>query len=146
MIRVHCDRGEGLDRRLQFTDKAIPPSRERLHEARVLRRVSQNLANLVNGCVQVALDIDEGVRPEALLQLLSRHDLSGTFKQYGKDLEGLAAEFQLRSVLAQLSGAEIRFESTEVYNPRTGLCLSHRERFLASKCNRCARVTPNAPV
>jgi hypothetical protein len=40
----------------------------------------------------VALDIDKGVRPEALLQLLSRDHLAGAFQKDGQHLEWLATE------------------------------------------------------
>ena len=55
--------------------------------------VSQGFANLVDGGVEVVFDVDEGVRPQALLQLVSSYKLAGTLQQNGQHLEGLTAQF-----------------------------------------------------
>jgi hypothetical protein len=46
---------------LQLTNKSIPPPRQCLDKARALRRVAQHFANLVNGRVEVVIDVDTNV-------------------------------------------------------------------------------------
>ena len=49
--------------RSQRADEPISPTRQSFNKARVLRRVAQHLANLVDRRVQVVVNVDEGVRP-----------------------------------------------------------------------------------
>jgi hypothetical protein len=90
----------GLNRSFQLTDEPIPPPRQRLDKARTLGRVAQHFANLVNGGIQVVIDVDESVRPETLLQFLPGHDLPGALQQDGENLKGLASELQFHPALA----------------------------------------------
>jgi hypothetical protein len=83
-----------------LADESIPPARQSLHISRVLRRVAEDLADLVDGGVEVALDIHKGVRPETLLQLFPADHIARAFQQDGKHLERLPAEFQLHAILA----------------------------------------------
>jgi hypothetical protein len=75
--------------RLQPTNKSIPPPRQCLDKAGALRRVAQHFANLVNGRVEVVIDINKGVGPEALLQLLAGDDFAMLLEQNDEYLESL---------------------------------------------------------
>ena len=103
----------GLYRSFQLTDEPIPPPRQSLDKARALSRVAQHFANLVDGGVQVVIDVDKRVRPEPLLQFLPRDYVSRTLQQNGQDLKRLATELELHSGLAQLAGSKINFECLE---------------------------------
>ena len=59
------------------------------------------------------IDIDEGVRPQPLLQFLPGHHFAGALQQDGQNLKGLAGEFQLHSALAQFSRGKVNFEGSE---------------------------------
>ena len=100
----------GLCRWFQRTDEPIAPARQGLHIARALRRVAEHLPDLVNGRVEVALDIHKRVRPETLLQLFPRDHVARPLQQDGEYLEGLPAELQLHAILAQLARLHVCFE------------------------------------
>src|SRR3974390_3944458 len=68
-------------------------------------KATNSAENLVDGGVEVAVDVDEGVRPEPLLQLLPRYNLARTLQQNGEHLKRLAAEIQFEHLLAQFPGA-----------------------------------------
>ena len=55
---------------LHRRDETISTARKSFDKARVFRRVAQHLANLVNGCVQVVVDIDKRVGPKLALQFV----------------------------------------------------------------------------
>ena len=65
-----------LNRWFQLTDESISPPRQRLDKARTLRRIAQHFPNLVNGGIQIVVDVDKGVRPEPVLQFVPSHDLT----------------------------------------------------------------------
>src|SRR4029077_6947030 len=69
--------------RLQLTNKSIPPPRECLDKARALRRVAQHFANLVNGRVEVVIDVHKSVRPQSLLHFRAGYHGAGLFQQDG---------------------------------------------------------------
>jgi len=48
----------------------------------------------------LALDVDEGVWAQPLLEFLPGHDFPGTLQQDGKNLKWLAGESELRPTLA----------------------------------------------
>jgi hypothetical protein len=106
-------------------DKPIAAARQGFDEARSLGRVAEDFADLVDGGIQVVIDVDKGVGPEALLQFLAREDISGTPQQDGQKLKGLAAKFQLHSGLAQLAGAQVDFVVGEPQESKLGLNVRH---------------------
>jgi hypothetical protein len=53
------------------------------------------------GCIQVVIDVNEGVWPQTLLQLLPRNYGAGLLQQNRQRLERLAGQFQSQSSLAQ---------------------------------------------
>jgi len=57
--------GDAFHRR----NEAVTPPRKRFDKARIFRRISQRFADLVDGGVQIMIDVDEGLRPQPLLQL-----------------------------------------------------------------------------
>jgi hypothetical protein len=78
---------------LRFVQKAVsfavPHHRwvtaagESFDEARTFRRVAQYFADFVDGGVEVVIDVDEGVGPEAFLQFFAAEDIAGAFEQDG---------------------------------------------------------------
>jgi hypothetical protein len=100
-IRFDRDyRNYGLQGSFQLTDESISTPRQRLDKARTLGRVAEDFPELVDGSVEVALDIYKRVRPETLLQLFPGHHVSGAFQQDREDLEWLPAELQFHAILA----------------------------------------------
>ena len=53
------------------------PRRESFRRNGALRRIPQHFADLVDGGIEVVLDIDKRVRPQPLLQLLPRYQFAG---------------------------------------------------------------------
>src|SRR5262249_2216010 len=82
-------------------DESIPAPRQGLDEARIFRRVSQRLTDLVDGGVQIVIDVNERVRPQALSQLFPRDNGARLLQQNCQHLERLASQFQSHSRLAQ---------------------------------------------
>jgi len=70
---------------------------------RILGGVVQNLADAVDGAVQVVVEVDEGVGPEALLEFFASDDLAGALQQNGEYLEGLTGELEFDAIFAQFS-------------------------------------------
>src|ERR1039457_4584895 len=127
----------GLNRCLQFTDEPIASPGKRFDKAWALRRVAEDLPDLVDGRVEVALDIDKSIRPQPLLQFLPRHHLPRPLQQNCKHLEWLPAELQLHAIFAQLARLHVCFKRAEAYKPRTGLCFTHWGRFFAVQGSPC---------
>ena len=55
------------------------------------------------------IDVDEGVRPEALLQFLSRHYFAGALQQDGKNLKRLSAEFEFQTGFMPFARLKVSF-------------------------------------
>ena len=95
-------------------DEPVPVLQERLDEARFLRLVAEGFAQPRNGRIQVVLEVDEDVaRPEPVLQLLSRDDLTGPLEEQRQDLEGLLAQADAHPSLVEPPGCEVDFEVAE---------------------------------
>jgi hypothetical protein len=80
---------------------------------RALRGVAQHLANLVNGSVQIVIDIDKRVRPKPLLQFLAGYHFARTLQQNAQNLKRLATELQLYSGFAQFAASRVNLEIVE---------------------------------
>jgi hypothetical protein len=76
-------------------------------------KVIRDLTNLVDGGVQVVIDIYKGVRPQPLLQFLAGHHLSGALQQDGEHLKGMSCQSHLQPALAQFSRWKVNFEGSE---------------------------------
>lgn len=71
--------------------------------ARTLRRIAKGLAQGGHRRVQVVVEIDEDVaRPEALAQILARHDAAWPVEQEEQHLEGLVPKVDRNPALAKL--------------------------------------------
>src|SRR4051812_18608460 len=94
-LKIRFRDGFGRDRHqllnLQFSNKPVSATGKSFHELRALCRVAEYLADFVDGGIEVALDVDESVRPEALLQFFARDHFAGTLQQDGEHLERLPA-------------------------------------------------------
>jgi hypothetical protein len=100
-------------------DKSITSPRHSLHKPGVFCGISKSLADFVNGLVEALIEVYERVRrPDLLPQLFSSDDLSGMLEQGANDLERLVLEFDLDTVLPQLTRAAVDFEYTELQPSR----------------------------
>ena len=97
-------------------DETVPATTQGFDESRVLRRVSQRLAELPDGRPQAVIEVHEGVgRPQSILELFARYHVAGTLQKYPKDLEWFLLKLHLQAVLAQLTGTKVNVEDPEVY-------------------------------
>ena len=95
-------------------DEAISTAGQRLYIARTGGGVSQCLADFVDRGVQAVVEIDECIRrPKLLLQLFSRDYFARALQQQGEYLKGLTLQAQLHSILAEFTGAEVKFENAK---------------------------------
>jgi hypothetical protein len=97
------------------------------YKTRVVCRIAQRPAQLVDRSVQTVLEVHKCVgRPKLLAQLLARDDLARLLQQHGQNSKGLFLNFDLEPVLVQLSGAKVSFEDPEVDNMRDQGWVGHR--------------------
>jgi hypothetical protein len=69
--------------------------------------------------VQAVFEIDECVGgPDSHLQFLASHNIASTVKEDFEQLEGLAAQAELRAVFAQLARASIQLKIAETQYAR----------------------------
>ncbi len=108
MIRL--DQNYGQYRSCDLTDESVSAPVQRLDKSWIFRRVAERLTNLVNGGIQVVIDIHKGVGPEALLQLLAGDDFAVLLEQNDEYLERLAAQLQLDPAFAHFTGVKIYLE------------------------------------
>src|ERR1700675_3131865 len=71
-------------------NKAISTLREGLYETRFLGAVPQNFTQAVNGFVQTAIEVDEGVvAPQSLGEFFPGYNFAGTLQQQDEYLKRL---------------------------------------------------------
>jgi hypothetical protein len=94
------------------------------------------------------VNVDEGIWPEALLQLFTIENVAGAFEQNGEDLKRLTAKFQFYATFANFSRDRVNFKDPEAdwmgrvnrstALPRTSittiLALDTRQTALRDKC------------
>src|SRR5215831_4821386 len=67
---------------LNRSDEPVAESRECLDVPRVVSRIAQGRAQLLDGAVEPVLEVDEGVlRPQPSFELRSRHDVPRALEQ-----------------------------------------------------------------
>ena len=97
--------GHGPDRR----DEAIASARQRLDEARVVGRVAERLAQLLDRRVEGVVEVDEGVgRPEPFAHRLAGDDLARAFQEHRQQLKRLVLQLQSDAVPAKLTAPRDR--------------------------------------
>ena len=68
-------------------------ARDGLDKARFLGVIAQCRANLIDGEIDAALEINKGVRiPDMFANLVARHHLSSVFHEHEKDREMLTLQ------------------------------------------------------
>ncbi len=99
---------------LNGSDEAVSSPRQSFHKTRALGRVSQYLADLLDGGVDAVLEVYESVgRPEPFLNLFSGDHLSRAFEKHRQDLKWLACQLEFQPALVQIAGAKIGLEESE---------------------------------
>src|SRR6266540_1161180 len=100
-----------LDRR----DQPVPAARNRFDEPRVLARILERIAKLLDRVVQTGVEVDERIRsPEPLAQLVTRDDFAGALQQDLQDPEGLFRQTNLAAGPAELAGLCVEGEIAEL--------------------------------
>src|SRR5215472_6216177 len=114
---------------LNYADEPIAPPRQGFHEARRLSGVSQGVSQSLHGTVQAVVKIHEGVgRPQSLLDLLARYQLTGTLQQHGQDCEGLIGKAHAHALAAKLTRAQIYLEFAKPHHFKGSRRGSHDAR------------------
>ena len=92
-------------------DKAVPLSRDGLHEARVVRRIAQGAADLQNAEVEAALEIHARVAaPDLSPELPAQDHFSGMGQQQREHARRLRRQFNDLALAAELAAAEVEIE------------------------------------
>jgi hypothetical protein len=96
------------------SDEAVAAAGEGFDEARIVSRVSEGFADLVDGGAEGVVEVDDGVfAPEALLEFFAGDDLSGAFEEGGEDFEGLGLELDAEAGFPDFAGLEIDLVEAE---------------------------------
>jgi hypothetical protein len=113
---------ERLNRRLlEWPNESIPAARHGLDEPRILGRIAQRVAQLLDGAVQPGIEIDERIgRPESPSHLVARDGFAGAFDQQQQNLQGLLGELDPQTLLAELTRDTVELEDTEPRNVSCG--------------------------
>ena len=74
-------------------------------------RVSQGVAQLIDGLIQALLIVHErAVRPKPPLEFLAWNNLAGLLQQHRQDLDWLFLHFQTDAVFGELASLKIELE------------------------------------
>ncbi len=96
---------------LDRCDKPETSASQRLYITRIVGRVAQRLANLVDRARDAALEVDVGVyAPNLPLQLFARDDLTRPGEQRLEHAEWLPLQLDPKPGPAELTGLQIGFE------------------------------------
>ena len=76
-------------------------------------KAAERFANLVDGFVQAVIEIDDGLTPKFLLQLLPGYQLSGLCQQHRQTLKRLLLQPDAKAALRQFAGSKIDLEDTK---------------------------------
>ena len=107
--------------------RAVTAARCGFDEARVVGRIAEYLADLVDGFVQAVVELDEGVgRPQLLTQFFTGDNLARPLEQDDKQAERLVLEIDLEPFLAQFRRGEVHFEDAEAEDASGLLRGGHR--------------------
>jgi hypothetical protein len=99
---------------LDGSNEDVPATRHCLYVARLFCRISQGLAQFVNGGIQPLLEITErSAAPEMTLQFIAADDLSGTTDQESEDLQRFSREPLHIPELSELAGVFVELERSE---------------------------------
>ena len=114
--RGRCRLGDGIQRPIALyrRHESVATPGQRFDVDGVVGRVSQGLAQLVDGLVQALLIIHErAVGPKAPLEVLAGNDLAGLFEQRRQDLDWLFLHFQTDAVFGELASLRVELEYAE---------------------------------
>ncbi|HWI69760.1 MAG TPA: hypothetical protein VNS88_15530, partial [Nitrospiraceae bacterium] len=130
--RLYVDSGVSILRTgTNGCQESIPPSRHGLYERRILRRVTQRVAQTPDSGVEAMVEIDIGVgRPKVVAQFLPRDDLARAFKQLGEYLKRLLLQLDLDAIAAKLSGAQVELKHAKTAGRRqvVAVCTPHKRQ------------------
>src|SRR5579863_4403702 len=99
---------------LDWGDEAVSAAGEGFDIAGARSGIPESFADLVYGGVEAVIEIDEGIGgPEFLADFFAGDDVAWALEEQGQDLKGLVLQAELRPVLAQLAGGQVKFEDAE---------------------------------
>ena len=67
------------------------------------------------------------VRPEPLLDLITRHQFTGALQQHRQNFNGLTLHAHLQPVSAQLADTQVKFERVKAFDVGGGTALCQEE-------------------
>jgi hypothetical protein len=104
--------GELFDR--HRSDEAVSPTRQRLDEAGIRRRVPKGVTKLVDGYIQAVVKIDIGVvAPQSPPKFFPADHFTRMLEENGQDLEGLLLQAYSHSLFVKLTGNRVELEDPE---------------------------------
>src|SRR6266516_5224832 len=106
----------GIDR-LDVGEEPITAARDGLDEARVLGRIAERFANLIDCFVEAVVKIHDRAGPESAAQFLPGHQFSRFLEQHCQHLERLLLQPDAQAMFRQLAGSKIDFEDPKLQTP-----------------------------
>src|SRR5262249_24557068 len=101
------------------SQKPVSATGQSLHIARTLSRVTQGLAQAIDGCVDTVVNVHKGIaRPKLLPELLASDNLTCVLEKNYEHLKRLILKFDLHALLAQLAGLQVGLESAKAQHAR----------------------------
>jgi hypothetical protein len=80
----------------------------------MIGRITEGLADLIDGAGETALEINVGVvSPYLVLELFAGENIAGFCQQSGEQTKGLSGEANTESGFTNLFGVEIDLENSE---------------------------------
>src|SRR6266516_3532475 len=106
----------GIDR-LDVGEEPITAARDGLDEARVLGRIAERFANLIDCFVEAVVKIHDRAGPESAAQFLPGHQFSRFLEQHCQHLERLLLQPEAQATFRQPAGSKIDFEDPKPQTP-----------------------------
>ncbi len=115
----------------------ITAARDGLDEARVLGRIAERFANLIDCFVEAVVKIHDRAGPESAAQFLPGHQFSRFLEQHCQHLERLLLQPEAQATFRQPAGSKIDFEDPKPQTP--GWVVGLHGKLVAYYC-------PNPPA
>src|SRR6266571_5989994 len=138
----------GIDR-LDVGEEPITAARDGLDEARVLGRIAERFANLIDCFVEAVVKIHDRAGPESAAQFLPGHQFSRFLEQHCQHLERLLLQPEAQATFRQPAGFEDRLRRPQTANTWVGRWLAWQTRSLLlpqPSCQQAEDVCPEVIV
>lgn len=108
-------------------DEAVAEAREGFNEAWAGGGVAQQLAEFVDGGVEILIVVDVGIGPEAFAKGFARDDAAGILEEQLENKERLFLQAQAQAVLTEFAGLEVHLKNAKARQGNGNVGAADRE-------------------